>query len=255
MRRFLTVLALGVILYLGYQWWSARQPDTAAKPAPVLVAPAKPAARPPQNPQLPTDEPPPRISVQVQMVNPGVLTEGTPHAVLLNGIRQILEQGKVAEAEARLVTLPKDAPDDPVARKFIADLWNNLGVTHAATEGMAAGVKAFKTAVSLDPEGARAHVNLTHALWELKEPGLSRELLEATVALAPDEPVPHLLLADILYADKDLAGAVAQLDLAAQHMGQNPKLRSFVQANSARIKQSMNFPQRRGGQEASDGPR
>lgn len=257
MRRLFTFLALGATLYLGYQWWSARQPDTAAKPAPVPVASAKPApaARPSRNPQMPTLEPPPRISVQVQMVDPGVLMAGTPQAALLNGIRQMLEQGNVAAAEARLVTLPKDVPDDPVARTFIADLWNNLGVTHTATGGMAAGLKAFKTAVSLDPEGARAHVNLTHALWELKEPGLSRELLETTVALAPDEPLPHLLLADILYANKDLKGAVAQLDLAAQHLGQNPKLRSFVQSNSARIKQNINLPQQRGGQEASGGPR
>lgn len=256
MRRLVTVLALGVTLYLGYQWWSARQPDTAARPAPVPAAPAKPApaARPLQNPQMPTLEPPPRISVQVQMVTPGVLMEGTPHAALLNGIRQMLEQGNVAEAEARLVTLPKDAPDDPVARKFIADLWNNLGVTHAATGGMAAGLKAFKTAVSLDPEGASAHVNLTHALWELKEPGLSRELLETTVALAPDEPLPHLLLADILFAKNDLKGAVAQLDLAAQHLGQNPKLRSFVRSQSARIKQNIDPQPRRGGQDASGGP-
>jgi tetratricopeptide (TPR) repeat protein len=246
MRRFLTVLALGAVLYLGYQWWNARQSDTAAKPVPVAPAKPTPAVRPSQNPQLPTGEPPPRISVQVEMVNPGVLTEGTPHATLLNGIRQMLEQGNVAEAEARLMTLPKDASGDPAARRFIADLWNNLGVTRAATGGMAAGVKAFKNAVSLDPEGARAHVNLTNALWELKEPGLSRELLEATVALAPDEPLPHLLLADILYANKDLKGAVAQLDLAAEHLGQNPKLRSFVQSNSARIKLIINPPQQHG---------
>lgn len=257
MRRLFTLLALGATLYLGYQWWSARQPDTAAKPAPVPVAPAKPApaARPLQNTQMPALEPPPRISVQVQMVDPGVLMEGAPHAALLNGIRQMLEQGNVAEAEARLVTLPKDAPADPVTRKFTADLWNNLGVTHAATEGMAAGVKAFKTAVSLDPEGARAHVNLTHALWELHEPGLSRELLEKTVELAPDEPLPHLLLADILFAKNDLKGAVAQLDLAAEHAGQNPKLQSFVRSTSARIKQNIDPQPRRGGQEASGGPR
>lgn len=240
MRRLLIFLALGVLLYLGYQWWGARQPDTAANPAPAPPASARSAPaiqpQPMQSPQRPTLEPPPRIQVQVQMVNPGMLMEGTPQAALLNGVRQTLEQGNATEAEARLVTLPQSTRDDPAARKFIADLWNNVGVAHAATRGMAAGLKAFQTAVSLDPSGARAHVNLTHALWELKEPGLSRDLLETTVALAPEEPLPHLLLADILQAKNDLKGAVAQLDLAAQHLGHNPKLQSFVRAISAKIK-------------------
>ena len=256
MRRLLTFLALGAVLYMGYQWWSARQPDTAAQPAPAPTASAKPAvpAVVPQIPQAPTVQPPPRISPQVQMVNPGVLMEGTPHAALLNGIRQTLEQGNVAETEARLMTLPKEALSDPVSRKFIADLWNNLGVTYAGTSGMAAGVKAFKTAVSLDPEGPRAHVNLMHALWEIKDPGLNKELVEKTVALAPEEPLPHLALADILQEKGDLQGAVDQLDLAAEHSGENPRLQSFVRFVSAKMKQDMKSAQR-GGKAAPRPPR
>ena len=240
MRRLLVFLALGVLLYLGYQWWGARQPDTAANPAPALPASAGSAPaiqqQPVHSPQRPTLDPPPRIQAQVQMVNPGILMEGTPQAALLNSVRQTLDQGNATEAEARLVSLPQSTRDDPAARKFIADLWNNVGVSHAATRGMAAGLKAFQTAVSLDPSGARAHVNLTHALWELKEPGLNRDLLEKTVTLAPEEPLPHLLLADILQAKNDLKGAAAQLDLAAQYSGHNPKLQSFVRAISAKIK-------------------
>ena len=238
MRRFFFFLALGVLLYLGYQWWGARQTDIAAKPAPAPPVSAEPApAILQQPPPQPTIEPPPRIQAQVQLVNPGTLMEGTPQAALLNGVKQTLERGNATEAEARLVSLPQSTRDDPAARKFIADLWNNVGVAHAATRGMAAGVKAFQTAVSLDPSGARAHVNLTHALWELKDPSLDRDLLEKTIALAPEEPLPHLLLADILQAKNDLKGAVAQLDLAAQYSGHNPKLQSFVRAVSAKIKQ------------------
>lgn len=250
MRRPLVFLALGVLLYLGYQWWGVRQPDTAAKPAPAPPASAKsaPVDQLIRNPQPATVEPPPRIQAQVQMVNPGVLMEGTPQAALLNGVRQTLEQGNAAEVEARLMTLPQSTLDDPAARKFIADLWNNVGVTHTTTGGMAAGVKAFQTAVSLDPSGARAHVNLTHALWETKDPGLrNRDLLEKTVALAPEEPLPHLLLADILQARNDLKGAVAQLDLAAQHAGENPKLQSFVRATSAKIKRDAGLDQQKEG--------
>lgn len=249
MRRFLVFLALGVLLYLGYQWWGARQLDTAANPAPAPPASARPAPatqqQPMQSPQPPTIEPPPRFQATVQMVNPGMLMEGTPQAALLNAVRQTLEQGNATEVEARLVTLPQSTLDDPAARKFIADLWNNVGVAHAVTRGMAAGLKAFQTAVSLDPSGARAHVNLTHALWELKEPGLNSDLLEKTVALAPEEPLPHLLLADILQAKNDLNGAVAQLDLAAQHSGQNLKLQSFVRAISAKIKREAGLDQQK----------
>lgn len=250
MRRFFIFLALGVLLYLGYQWWDARQPDTAADSTPASSADAQPvpAAQPAMHrPQPPTVEPPPRIQVQVRTVNPGTLMEGTPQAALLNGVRQTLEQGNATEAEARLVTLPPSTLNDPAARKFIADLWNNVGAAHAATRGMAAGLKAFQTAVSLDPSGARAHVNLIHALWETKGPGLNRDLLEKTVALAPEEPLPHLLLANILQAKNDLKGAVAQLDLAALHAGQNPKLQSFVRFVSAKIKREAAFdPQKEG---------
>jgi Flp pilus assembly protein TadD len=188
------------------------------------------------------------------MVNPGTLMEGTPQAALLNGVRQTLERGNATEAEARLVSLPQSTRDDPAARKFIADLWNNVGVAYATTRGMAAGVKAFQTAVSLDPSGARAHVNLTHALWELKDPGLNRDLLEKTIALAPEEPLPHLLLADILQANNDLKGAVAQLDLAAQYSGHNPKLQSFVRAVSAKIKQEAGLDQQKKEGLAGKGP-
>ncbi|MEK9172083.1 MAG: hypothetical protein AAB282_00330, partial [Nitrospirota bacterium] len=107
MRRVLVFLALGVLLYLGYQWWGARQPDTAANPAPASPTFARPApAILQQPPQRPTIEPPPRIQAQVQIVNPGMLMEGTPQAALLNGVRQTLEQGNATEAEARLVSLP-----------------------------------------------------------------------------------------------------------------------------------------------------
>jgi len=242
MRRFVIFLALGVLLYLGYQWWDARQPETAADSTPAASANATPTPGAPgalpaiSRPQAPTVEPPSRIPARVQLVNPGTLMEGTPQAALLNGIKATLEQGNAAEAQNGLVTLPPSTLDDPAARKFIADLWNNVGVAQAATGGMAAGLKAFRTAVSLDPSGARAHVNLTHALWELRDPGLNRDLVEQTVALAPEELLPHLLLADYLQAKNDLKGAVEQLDLAAQLAGQNPKLQSFLRLTSSKIK-------------------
>ncbi len=256
MPRFLTFLALAAVLYMGYEWWNAREPDPVALPAPAPAASVQPAApvAQPRGPFQPVSEPP-KISAPVQMVNPGILMEGTPHAARLNGIRQALEKGNVAEVEARLMTLPKDAPDDPVARKFIADIWNNLGVIYAGTSGLAAGVKAFQTAVSLDPEGPRAHVNLLHALWELKEPGLSPELIEKTVALAPEEPLPHLLLADIFQTKGEMKSVAEQLDLAAEHAGQNPKLQAFVKEAAARIKRDLKAGERSGGKDSPAPPR
>ena len=246
MRRVLTVLALGAALYVSYQWWDARQTDPAPLPVSAPAVPTKPATSPfsQQMPAPPTAQPPPRISAPVQMVTPGVLMEGTPHASLLNDLWRTLERGNVVEAEARLAVVPRAAMDDPVSRKFIADLWNNLGVTYAVTRGMADGVQAFKTAVSLAPDGARAHVNLVHALWELREPGLNRDLIEKTIALAPEEPLPHLLLADIFQAQGDLKKVVEQLDLAAQYAGQSPKLQAFVQSESAKVKQGLTAAER-----------
>ena len=241
MRRLLTFLALGAVLFLGYQWWSVRL----VEPPPVAVTAAP---KPEKNPPPPVSPPPTELHPpelgQMRLAAPDTLPTASTHAALLNEIRQVLEQGNAAEAQVRLLAVPNEALADPAAKKYTAVLWNNLGVLQASKGGGAAGITAFKTAVSLDPGGPRAHVNLTHAMWEIKDPGLNKEFLEKTISLAPHEPLPHLALADLLYDKDDLSGAVAHLDLATQHATQDSKLQSFLQIVSAKVKREATAEQK-----------
>lgn len=259
MRYFLGWIAAVAVLFVGTQWWNSREPEadapTMASPT-VMSAPAantnsKPPlpgqSKPPPPPNL---APPPRLKAQVRTVNPGVLSDLTPYAGQLNGIRQMLEQGDVSQAEARLTVIPQEATFDPVARQFIAGLWNNVGVAHANAHGMGAGIPAFKKAVALDGDSAAAHLNLVNAFWDQKDPAMDKGLLERTVALAPQEVMPHLALADVLYAKGDVGGSVAQLDEAAQHAGQHSQLQSFIKTLSARLKHDSGLEARRDGKTA-----
>jgi Flp pilus assembly protein TadD len=166
------------------------------------------------------------------------------YAPELEAIRLLIEQGKEAVAEAKLVALPPEALGDPQIRKYTATLWNNLGVMQAKARGIPAGVPAYKTAVALDPAQPRAHLNLVIAYWSARDPALTRELLEKTIGMAPDDPFPHLALADLLYEKDDLAGAAAHLDIATQRAGQDPTLKSFLEFVTAKVKREQRVEQK-----------
>jgi hypothetical protein len=126
----------------------------------------------------------------------------------------------------------------------VAVLWNNLGVLKAKTGGPAAAAPSFKTAVSLNPGNATATVNLTHTLWELKDPALTREFLENTIRVAPQDPLPHLALADLLYGRDDLTGAAWHLEQAAKHIHAHPELHAFLEYVTAKVKRASQAEQR-----------
>ena len=242
MRQFLTVLLLGLLLFVGYQWWSRQRVEP--PPIPIAAGDAKPSSQPAPAAVAPPSQPPPSDLGQIRMAATDQLPAGFAQAALLNEIRQALEQGNAAEAQARLLALPKEALTDPVVKKFTAVLWNNLGVLQAGKSGGAAGVAALKTAVSLDPADPRAHVNLTHAMWESKDPGLNKELLEKTIGLAPEEPLPHLALAEMLIKSNDLAGARAHLEQAKDRGAEAPNLRAYQAQLSAQVEQTQKAEQK-----------
>src|SRR5207248_10602304 len=121
----------------------------------------------------------------------------------------LIQERKDAEAEAKLKALPQDALNDPAVRVNVATLWNNLGVMRVKASGAAASVPAYKSALAINPYNAIAHHNLVYAYWELKDPALTTALLEESIKLNPDNPLPHLALAELLLNKDDLAGARA----------------------------------------------
>ena len=173
---FLRLLILVVLLVVGYQMWTARLGNkppitggtSSGSPAPAV--PPSPGGAPP----IPTVQSTAPQGRQVRPEGPGDLSASV-HASLLKSIHDMIKRGNEAEAEAKLAALPPEALQDERIRHYTALLWNNLGVIKSQARGAAAGVSAFKTARSLDPENPTAHLNLVHAYWELKDPALTLE--------------------------------------------------------------------------------
>ena len=157
------------------------------------------------------------------------------YASTLDSVRVSLDEGKEAEAEAKLKTLPKEAFNDRQVQQFAGILWNNLGVKQRA-KGAGLGMAAFKTALTIDPTQPNAYRNLGRLYIELRDPALTREFLEKALSVVPDDPWLHLALADIFYNKDDLGAAVTHLDHAAELVGQYPDVQTSVKFLSTKFK-------------------
>src|SRR3989442_1111124 len=199
MSRLLAYTLLGLLLFVGFQLWSKRHPALPPPSTLPATAPQAPASAASPNTQLsvtlsdPAAQPivrqsgtPLTIPVKVsddpaaqpivrQSGTPltiPVKVSGSPHAAALNEINALIQQGKDADAEAKLKALPPDALNDPAVRASTSTLWNNLGVMRVKANGAVAGVPAYKSALAINPYNAIAHDNLVYAYWELKDPAL-----------------------------------------------------------------------------------
>lgn len=237
MARLLACLFLGLFLFIGYQWWSKQQ--AAIQPAPPpAAAPAKSAAPPPSAALSVSAAPPTPQPAGSEYFTAAVRIPASPHTAALNEINGLIEQGKDAEAEARLAALPADAMADPAVKAAAATLWNNLGTIRGKTHGSSASVSAYKTAVSVNPFDRTARMNLTFAYWELKDPALTPAFLEETIRLAPDEPIAHLIMAELLINKDDLAGAKTHLGQATERASADPKFQSYLKYLRAQVEQT-----------------
>ncbi len=140
------------------------------------------------------------------------------------------------EVEAALRRIAaKDLTKEPV-RRYVAALWNNLGILQERHGGIDRSVAAFKQAVTLDPSNAVAHLNLTQAYWGLRDPALTPEFLQRVIRLAPNEPFPRLALADVLIERGDMKTAATQLAEAEPAASENRDLRAYAQRLARRVK-------------------
>ncbi len=244
-NRLLFMVVLVLVVIVGLQMWSTRKERGPKPPAGSAKGTLTPASRVPAPStragsavQLPPSDP-----SQALLADTVELPQSL-YAAELDAIRLLIEEGKEAMAEAKLLALPPEALGDPQIRKYTAVLWNNLGVMQAKARGIPAGVSAYKTAITLDPAQPKAHLNLVIAYWTLRDPALTRELLEKTIGLGPDEPFPHLALADLLYEKDDLAGAANHLDIATQRATQDSTLKSFLEFVTAKVKREHRVEQK-----------
>jgi tetratricopeptide (TPR) repeat protein len=159
---------------------------------------------------------------QTRLIDPGQAPTDA-----LGLIHDEVEKGNYREAERRLMALPHKKPETAQAKRYIAALWNNLGVQQEKFGGSALSVKAFKKAVASDPTNPLAYMNLTQAYWELRDPEMTSQFLNRVIRLNPTDPFPHLALAELLLEKGDKTSAMTHLDLAHLQTQYDPNLRSY----------------------------
>jgi len=159
----------------------------------------------------------------------------TPYEALLEAIRDEIEKHNLSLAETKLTELPAALLSNEKAKPFVAILWNNLGLQQERLNGTSASVKAFKKAAALDDSNPVILMNLAHAYWEQRDRALNRDLLTKLIRLAPDEPFPHLAMADLLQEQDQLAQAATHLAHATDRARQDPALQSYLASVTAKV--------------------
>ncbi|WP_447986708.1 peptidase MA family metallohydrolase [Nitrospira sp. Nam74] len=221
----LALLVLCIGLYAGHQLWLKHQ-DAGVLKAPTTVGPA---------PHL-TDE---QVHIELAPTPQPVQIPTSPYAGMLTGISQMIEQGKLKEAQGKLQALSPDALTDMAIRLNVATLWNSLGVHQSQAAGMmGAGAFAYKTAVSINPRNSPAYINMVLAYWELKDPALTTEMLEEAIRLAPEQAMPHLILAQRFIEKDELSNATTHLEHAKSHSADSPQTQSFLNSQIAYIEKA-----------------
>ena len=160
---------------------------------------------------------------------------GPSPSKMLGAIRDELDRGNYSEADRRLTALSPKKLKDRSSRRYIAALLNNLGVQQEKFGGTALSVKAFKKSVAWDPKNSVAHLNLTQAYWELRDPAMTPEFLEVVIRLAPEDPFPHLALADLLVSKGKPAFAAAHLAQARLRAERDPNHRVYLHKLAAKV--------------------
>ena len=219
----LTVLTAMLAVFLGYQLW--------VKPAPQPTGLAHPGSEVPENPQpLSIPSSPESLNAAPTDVPTSRLVElGEAPDQALGDIRDEFEKANYGETEQRLKALTKRTITQAPAQRYVSGLWNNLGIQQEKLSGTARSVNAFKQAVSWDPSSVLAHLNLTQAYWELRDPAMTPRFLDSVIRLAPDDPFPHLALADVLLAQGKGSLATPHLEQVQSRVTRDPNLKAYWQ--------------------------
>ena len=235
-RHILAPLALVISLFVFYQAWLKPRyfPDT---PAPLashqvsVEASSGPSSAPPVSHQ--------DHATAVEIKRPRTIDPVSipvpRHSELLGAIHEELEKRNLAVAESKLEELPSSLLTESATKRHVAILWNNLGILQEKISGTEVSVKAFKKAVSLDPQNPVAHLNLANAYWGLRDPALSEDFLKKVLILVPDEPFPHVALADLLQERERFAEAEKHLTQARERIKKDPGLQSYLKAVTTKV--------------------
>jgi tetratricopeptide (TPR) repeat protein len=219
-------------LFIVYQaWFKPTYLPTSPPAQPNAVVEESQGAPPePHHDGLPEQE-----AKHTRLIDPSVVPKTTHHE-LLESIRDEIEKGNVKIAETKLADLPATITDDNTTRPYLSILWNNLGIQQEKDGGTAVSIKAFKKAASLDAKNPVVQLNLAHAYWELRDPAMTQDFLEQLVALAPNEPFPHLALANLFQERDQLGEAARHLDQATARADKDPAVQSYLRTVTAKVR-------------------
>jgi hypothetical protein len=67
---------------------------------------------------------------------------------------------------------------------------------------------------------------------------MNQDFLERLIALAPQEPFPHLALAELLHEQGRLREAARHLDQAAERAARDPSMHSYLQTVSSKVRRT-----------------
>ena len=231
----LTPLGLALALIIGYHMFL--KPSFVAPPASTESKPAETVEAVAPPPPPPSSEPREEEVKQVRALDQTVVPD-TPHEALLEAIRDEIEKRNLSLAETKLRELPAAVLSNGKVKPFVAILWNNLGLQQERLAGTPVSVKAFKKAAALDDSNPVILLNLAHAYWEQRDRALNRDLLTKLIRLAPDEPFPHLAMADLLQEQNQLAEAAKHLAQATDRARQDPALQSYLASVTAKVRRT-----------------
>lgn len=232
-KHILGPLAVLIAIFIFYQSWLKPHyfHETPAPPPQVIAEEGTTASR---GPVAQTQQPVVPEIKRSRTIDP-VSIPVPRHSELLGAIHEELEKHNIALAEAKLEELPASILSESATKRHVAILWNNLGILQENNAGTEVSVKTFKKAVALDPQNPVAHLNLAHAYWGLRDPALTEEFLRKVLTLSPDEPFPHVALADLLQEKDHLTEAGKHLAQAKERMKKDPGLQSYVKAVTAKV--------------------
>lgn len=185
----LRIMAVLLGIFVFYRLWT--QPSPTTVPTPATLPSTNIDATPNFPPALIEPTPP------IDIPRTRLIEFGEAPSAAYQQIRDDLDRGEYKHVESTLRAL-NDKPQTARDKIYIAALWNNLGVQQEKLGGIEVSVNAFKRATALAPHNPIALLNLTQAYWGLRHRALTTQFLEHVIQIAPEDPFPHLALAELL---------------------------------------------------------
>lgn len=217
----LRILAVLLGAFVFYHIWT--QPPTTPVPVPASLPATNIDATPNFPPALVEPAPP------LDIPRTRLIEFGEAPTPAHQKIRDTLDRNEYSKTESALRALGKTQIATPRDKAYVAALWNNLGVHQEKNGGIDVSVKAFKRAVALAPRNPAALLNLTQAYWGLRHPSLTLQFLEGVTQVVPDDPFPHLALAELLVDKRRHLDAVPHLKRARARIHRDSNLTGLLE--------------------------